>query len=155
MRISRYGALSVVEEAHPKDKVQAELQKLDDRLFLEKQITMANEEVWCVVVNVGLDQPPVTLMEWRDESGEPIPYLTDRIVSRVAAMERDGHKLYAKVIQANADKVEIDRKIALYQYEELGRDMGPRIEGKIRPVLPRSQALRMSRDKMRARGRKV
>jgi hypothetical protein len=155
MRIARHGALAVVETAHPKDYVQRLLKQLDDRLFLEKQITLANEEVWCVVVSVGSEIPPVTLLEWRDENGRPIPYLSERLVSRVAQFERDYDKLRARVVDANSRLVAEKRRQADAAYEEIASDMAPRLKGLRSSVLPRGQHLRRSRDKGRSRGEKL
>lgn len=155
MLTARHGALTVVEQAHPKEFVQARLRELDDRLFLEKQITLSNEEVWCVVVDVGLGHPPMTILEWRDDSGRPIPYLSERIVGRVAQMDRDAGKLYAKVIAANAALVEMQREHALQEWEAISEDMIPRMSGTRSAVLPRGQWLRRSRDRRRARGEKL
>lgn len=155
MPITRYGALAVVEEAHPKDSIQQLLRQLDERLFLEKQITLTNEQVWCVVCDVGLDQPPMTILEWRDAEGRPLPYLTASIVDRVARMDRGGSGLYAKVVRANAAMIERRRREALAEWEEISADMIPRMAETRSAVLPRGQWLRRSRDRLRRQGRKL
>jgi hypothetical protein len=137
MRIDRHGALYVVEQAHPKDRVQRELRKLDDRLFLERQVTLENEEVWCVCVDIGLDSPPLTILEWRDERGRPIPDLTDRIVSRVGAMERDHQRLVARVVEANARMVEAARRQADSDYEETVKETAKFMHPMHAGLLPR------------------
>lgn len=151
----RHGALTVIEEAKPKDQVQRLLKQLDDRLFLEKQMTLSNEEVWCVVVDVGLGHPPITLLEWRDEQGRPISYLSDRIVARVAAMDRDGKRLSARVVEHNAAIVRSRRERVRAELTEIMDDMAPRMSGMRSALLPRGQYLRRSRDKRRARGEKL
>lgn len=151
---SRHGALAVIEEAPAKDEIQRALRGLDERLFLEKQVTLANEIVWCVVVNVGSAVPPITILEWRDESNRPIPHLAWRLVQRVEQMDRSADKLRERVIEENARKIEADRKIADHAYEEIGRDAQKMSAGHS-ALLPRGQYLRMARDRMRAQGRKI
>jgi hypothetical protein len=66
-------------------------------------------------------------------------------------MERDeGGKLTGRSSEQTDGRARRDAP-----YSEIARDMVPRIQGEIRPVLHRSQALRMSRDKRRSRGEKV
>ena len=151
----RHGALAVIEQAQPKDAVQRELKRLDDRLFLERQVTIDEDIVWCVVVDIGLGHPPVTILEWRDESGRPIPYLSSRLVSRVAAMDRDGAKLTARVIEHNARLVRERKEQSRREFEEIAADMIPRMSGTRSAALPRGQHLRRSRDARRARGESV
>lgn len=149
----RYGALYVLRERPNMEAIQRTLRDIDRRLFLEKQITYENEAVWCVVCDIGGGHPPVTLLEYRHE-GKPIP-IDSGIIERVQRMERDGEKLTRRTIEANRVMIEQKRKRAHDAYEEIARDMVPRIQGQTRPVLHRSQALRMSRDKRRSRGEKL
>lgn len=137
MRIARHGALHVVEQAHSKDWVQLELKKLDRALFLEKQITLDNEEVWCVCVDVGLDQPPVTLLEWRDDDGRPLPYLSERLVHRVGSMERDPAALKRRVQEANVAFAERQRRDADYEYQCAVDDVAPLMDPMHAACLPR------------------
>jgi hypothetical protein len=133
------------------ESIARELRSLDQRLFLEKQITYQGDAVWCVVCDIGGGQPPVTLLEYRGRDREPIP-LDSGIIDRVRRMERDGEKLTRRSIEANRQMVETQQRRSRDAYEEIAIDMVPRIFDRKRPVLPRSQALRMSRDKRRARG---
>lgn len=137
MRIARHGALYVSETAHSKDWVLQELKKLDRALFLEKQITLDNEEVWVVCVDVGLDQPPVALLEWRDDDGKPIPYLSERLVHRVGAMERDPAALKRRVQAANLAFRERQRKEADDEYQAAVEDVAPLMDPMHAACLPR------------------
>lgn len=137
MRIARHGALAVVETAHDKDFVQRRLKELDPALFLEKQITLQNEEVWCVCVDVGLDHPPITIMEWRDDDDKPIPYLSERIVARVSQFERDSGKLIARVVEENARKVERARREADENYETVVKETAKFMHPMHAGLLPR------------------
>jgi hypothetical protein len=150
----RYGALYVIRE-NSDDALRRELKRIDDRLFFEKQITYTDEEVWCVCVDFSGDQPPMTILEWRDEKGRPIPYLDSGIIERVKQVDRSGRQLSERVLRENQARIESLRRQSREQYTEVARDMVPRVLDQRRPVLHRSQALRMSRDKRRARGEKA
>jgi hypothetical protein len=153
---SRLGALTVVQQVRDTSWIQKELKALDDRLFLEKQLTFGNEEVWCVVCQVGGDVPPVTILEWRDpQTGRPIPELSSGLVERVARMERDAGRLNDKVLKANAAKLEADRRDSYDKYREIALDVVPHMSALRSSLLPRSQSLRMARDKQRNMGRRI
>lgn len=63
----RFGAHCVIESVASKNEINAELKKRDPRLFLEKQINLDQEHVWCVVLETGDSQMGcVTIYEWRD-----------------------------------------------------------------------------------------
>lgn len=156
MSTYRHGSLYVVEHAREKDEIQAALRKIDPRIFLEKQVTFEQEAVWCVVVEVGGDQPPMTIMEYRDEeTGKPIPDLGWRVVERVQKMDRDGGRLAAKVIRQNKERIDRARADARAHWEEIGKDFEQRMKPTRSAVLHRGQHLRRSRDKRRARGENV
>jgi hypothetical protein len=156
MPIERYGALAVVRQAHSKDETQRLIRQYDDRLFLEQQLGFDGRVVWCVVCQVGGDQMPLTILEWRDqETGEPINELTSGLVERVARMERDGKKLATRVIQANQAKIEYDRQKSRAEYEELAREHERSASGKRSPVFHRSPGLVAARRRARERGENV
>lgn len=156
MNTHRHGALYVVEEPQDKKRIADALKAIDPRLFVEKQITFEQEAVWCVVCDVGGDQPPHTILEYRDEeTGKPIPDLGWRLVERVQRMDRDGARLAAKVIRENKERVEKARADARAHWEDIGKDFQERMKPTRSAVLPRGQHLRMSRDKRRARGESV
>lgn len=155
MNTYRHGALYVVESGREKAEIDAALKAVDDRLFVEKQITLANESVWCVVVDVGGDQPPMTVLEFRDDKGVPINELSWDIVERMKRMDRDGKHLAARVIRQNRDRIEGARKLAREQWEDIGGEFEKRMDPGYSAVLHRGQHLRRSRDKRRARGEKV
>lgn len=148
----RHGALYVVEDGANHRDIERHLKDVDPRLFLERQVSFDNEMVWCVVTDIGGDHPPLTILEWRDEFDRPIPELTSSIVERVKRIDRDPIILAKKIQDRNDARRRALDKRRDEAIEEMARDMIPRIEGKVRPVLHRSVALRMSRDKRRSRG---
>lgn len=152
----RHGALYVVEHASSRDPIQQALKQIDPRLFVERQATVDGEWVWVVNVDLGRDDPMgiICLLEWRDEQGKPIPYLAEGIVQRVAQMERDGAVLHRRVIEANRARTERMRRESMQATEDITREIVPAI-GWRKTTLPRSQNLRMMRDRQRARGHDV
>lgn len=123
MPVYRAGGLYVVEQAPRKNAILRQLKQIDERLFLEKQISFDNKPVWCVVCVVGGDQPPLTLIEYRDDAGEPIAEPTEHLVWRVAQMERDGNKLAKRVLEANNALLEGRKRQAREEMQEVSRDV--------------------------------
>lgn len=151
----RHGALYVVESRSDRSDIERALRQIDRGLFLEKQVTLEGEIVWCVVAEVFGDHPPLTIFEWRDESGRPISELAMGIVDRVNRLERDPVVLAKRLRERNeALKRERDRRRD-EAYETMAREMVPSIQGRRSAVLHRSQALRMARDRRRAQGDKA
>lgn len=151
----RDGALFVVRQAGDREWLTKELRKIDDRLFCELQVGFDQQPVWCVVCEVGGDVPPITLHEWRDEQGRPIPELSSGLLDRVNAMERDGHKLAAKAILANKQLIERGRQERFARFHDQVEEILPSVTGVRSVALHRGDHLRRSRDKLRARGWKV
>lgn len=155
MQEYRYGALTVVSEMGPRDLIQQRLQQIDSRLFLERQLTVDEEAVWTVCINVGGDSPPLPLYEYRNEVGMPIPEPGEGIISAMQRMERSSSRLSARIARKNAALIEKKRAERQYEYMQIALEMVPKILGKERPVLQRGVGLRMARDKKRSMGHKV
>lgn len=154
-RIVRHGALDVVQFVDKKDDILRALRQIDPALFLEKQVGFDGVPVWCVVVDVGSAQPPITLLEWRDGRGEPIYELTSGLVERVARMERDGAKLAQSAIRKNQERTERRRAETRQAYIDMQEEMMPSILGRRSVNLRRGVHLRMARDRQRRQGRNV
>lgn len=144
----------MVEQDAKREDLLRDLKAIDDRLFLEKQLTFSGEEVWCVCVQVGGEYGVLTLLEWRDEDNNPLP-LAGGIVDRVRRMERDGKRLMAKVITENNARIETKRKEARESWEEIGREGDKRMSPVYSAVLHRSPGLVAARRRMRRQGRNV
>jgi len=123
MPIYQSGGLYIVEQAPRKNQILRQLKQIDDRLFLERQISFDNKPVWCVCCDVGLDQAPLTLIEYRDDAGEPIPEPTEQLVWRVAQMERDAGKLSKRILEANNQLIEDRKQKARDEISEVTRDV--------------------------------
>lgn len=155
MQEYRYGALTVVSEMGPRDLIQQRLKQIDSRLFLERQLTVDEEAVWTVCISVGGDSPPLPLYEYRNEVGMPIPEPGEGIVTAMQTMERSSSRLSARIARKNAALIEKKRSERQYEYMQIAQEMVPLILGEKRPVLHRSQGLRMARDKKRNLGHKI
>ena len=155
MNTYRQGALTVIETVRPHNEIQRALKQIDRRLFVEKQVTLEDQAVWCVVCEVGGDDPPATVLEWRDSDGNPIHELSDGIIDRIAKMERQGPNLAARVVKANADRIERKRRDTQDHWRDIGTDFERLMSPGHSAVLPRGQHLKRSRDKLRSQGWKI
>lgn len=151
----RHGALTVIETAKSQNEILRELKKIDPRLFLERQVTLENQAVWCVVCDVGGDSPPLTILEWRDSEDHPIHELSSGIVGRVQRMERDGGKLADRVIKQNAQRLEKQKAESAAHWRDIGTDFERLMSPGHSALLPRGQYLRRSRDRQRAKGWRI
>lgn len=153
----RHGALTVMSHERPDDIYKDALARIDRRLFLERQVTLAGEVVWCLVLDAGMDIGPVTLLEWRGRDGEPLE-LSSGILEEARRMKQQldsGEDVARNVMLANQRLIERRRLDSMSQYQDVVADMMPRMSGKRSAVLHRGVYLRRSRDKQRAQGAKV
>jgi hypothetical protein len=148
------GSLYVIERPRSQHWVNRALKQLDERLFLERQVSFDNQHVWCVVCDQG-DRPPITLIEFRDDNGNAISDPTERLIQRVAQMERDGHRLHQRVLDKNQRFREAKSKAMRDETEAITRDIVPRINPTRSVLLPRGAHLRQSRDRQRSQGARV
>jgi hypothetical protein len=106
--------------------------------------------IWKVILNRP-DRPWETVYVWMSERGEPYP-LSSGILDGLDRLDRNTRAVHVGEDEINAAR---DRELA----EQDVRDREALVDDWTfkhgRPVLPRSQSLRMSRDKQRARGKKV
>jgi hypothetical protein len=138
--------LEVACESQDERSVQRDLREYDSELRLVPQAGGYQVRRWR-----GPDRPSEFLFAWVDANGDPLP-LSSRMMDMVRLHDRNtrGRALDADV--ANAAKHEQDARDWDAQVEAATGDWAAK-HG--RPVLPRSTSLRMSRDKQRAKGKKV
>lgn len=151
----RHGGLHIIQAVSSKDEINRQLRELDAALFVEKQLTLDQEAVWCVVEDRGSAYPPVTVYEFRDERGRPIPELTERVVEVMKMRAQAG-------LDPQALLNRIDAKNAAREAERKG-DMREGLDQSLKewetmrrgqPVVPRSRGLYLSRAKQRAKGKR-
>lgn len=143
----RHGALYVVENVHDKEWIDRLLRQLDPRLFAELQVNLDREYVWCAVLNLG-DRPPLTVHEWRDPSGEPIPYLTEQFVEEVkGSLQRGPEHMGVLKEQAARERDRREAELAA-ALEDSARDFA-RSQRRL-PVFHRSPGLTSTRRQMRS-----
>jgi hypothetical protein len=143
------GGLYVVERPSDRDFIQKRLRELDPRLFVQREIGMDQRPVWTVVVD---GNPPIPILEWRDDRGDPIPHLTENIVYRVAAMPREAGQLMQSVLDKNRALRERKQREHRETQQEIFREMIPMMQGRSRILAPRGQKLYQQRNRRRARG---
>jgi hypothetical protein len=132
--------------------LERELRKRDPLLSLQGWPSQTHGRIlWKVVRYAGPDRPPDTVCVWQSEQGEPFPLSSGLLdlVDRLDRNTRHGH--HGEDEMNEARNRELDRQVE--------RDREAIVEDHLfkhgRPLLPRSQSLRMSRDRQRAKGRKV
>lgn len=158
MQEMRLGALAVIQNVSDKDWISRRLKQLSPRLFVERQMTLDDEWVWCVVEDCGVDQPPVTVYEFRDSYGAPIPYLTEAIVHEMERRAKEGRKSMAEiaqeVIRRNEDRRKRNSDTFRQNSEDQLRDTQRLLKKKHSIPGIRGAKLRSTREKMRERGEK-
>jgi hypothetical protein len=126
------------------------LRDYDDELRLVPQPT-ENGLAYQVRRYRGGDKPSEFLFFWVDERGEPLP-LSMNILDLVKQHDRNTQSAYLDEVARDELKRQRDDAHWEAQTQAMADDWVPR-HG--RPVLPRSVSLRQSRDKQRAKGKKV
>lgn len=157
MRSLTAGDFQVVQFSTPQSQeIDRELKKLDPDLFIDPERDPDWDRiVWTVKYRVG--HGAVLVTDWRDPvTLEPLE-LSWGLWSKIKVREnRNMHDVRAELQKEN-EKLREQRANAQYlAYEEIARDLIPRIKGAGHSaVLHRSQALRRSRDRARSRGHRV
>lgn len=100
----------------------------------------------------GYDRPSEHVLSWMSDRGEPWP-LTMQIVEHVKHLDRNSRQPYLSPEERDAEKRRCEAKDWEDSVEAIVDDWKER-EGRS-ACLPRSQSLRMARDKARARGEKI
>lgn len=138
------------------DYVNRGLKAIDERLFVEKQLDFTDREVWCVVEDTGErygQERFVTVFEWRDRKGAPIPYLSQGVVDEMSrrAREGTGNVLAARAIaeRRNQDRIERGRAETDRAYFEIGKDFHEHRRIGNFAFVPRSKQLQQTRDRVR------
>ena len=148
---SRTGSgLTVIEQGGDGAAVERALRRLDPDLRLVPQEHPAGM-IWKVFVDQGPDRPATFVLAWQNELGEPLP-LSSRLIDEVQRHAKEGRGNYKTEDELNREKKERERKQSDTDNQDLVEDW---LMPHGRPVLHRGQHLRMSRDKQRARGKKV
>jgi hypothetical protein len=142
----------IVAEGGDHASIERELRKRDGHLSLQGWPSETHGCIlWKVVRYAGPDRPPDTVCVWMSERGEPYP-LSSGILDMVDRLDRNTRHQHRTEDDLNAAR-ERERQKDLERASEGIRDNTTFKHG--RPVLPRSQSLRMARDKQRAKGKKV
>ena len=148
---SRDDGLVLAEHGMDGQALERELRKRDPLLSLQG---WPSAEHGCIVWRVVRETPagsPETVLVWQSDRGEPYP-LSSGLLDLVDRLDRNSRAVYASEDELEQQRRRArDRQVAR-DNDALADDWNPR-HG--RPVLPRSQSLRMARDKQRARGKKV
>jgi len=152
-RVEQYGGFTLVSHGAEKEDIDKALRRLDDRLFLDPEYDPRSGVFWTVKYFRG-DQYPLLITDWRESSGAP-KELGWAIVDDLKRREGKGWTVAAEVVEANRRLRDERERDSAAGYSEVAGDMFPRLLRPRKTIQPRSQALRMMRDKQRARGENV
>jgi hypothetical protein len=143
--------LILAEEASDAAAVERQLKQIDRGLALQAWPRRDGPPIWRVVLHFAGDRPPETIASWVDRRGEPLP-LSERLVDLVRSLDKNSR---VEFVDADGKNQQFDKE----RERNNDRDTEALIsEWRFphgRPVLPRSQSLRLARDKRRAKGKKV
>jgi hypothetical protein len=130
----RHGSLRVLETPHTQNYINARLREVDERLFLERQLTVADRyPVWCVCLTLR-GEPPMCIYEHRTDDGTPIGYPTEAIVEKVREMKQSGPVDARELDRRNQAKRDERRRTAYSKIPEMAKDMA-RLSTKELPAL--------------------
>ena len=146
-RRTESGLLLAEEEA----TLARELWEYDRNLKLKSSVDAAGRTWWSVRAHVGSEMPDRFVCTWMDESGEPLP-LSWGLLDLVKQLDPNTRSVYLDEDQRDAQVRATLAKQKADDQEALASDWS---SPHGRPVLPRSQSLRRSRDKRRSRGENV
>jgi hypothetical protein len=159
VHLRRQGDLVVAERDRLADQINRRLKEIDGRLFLEKQIRLRDQKpCWHVMFVGSLDREPDVLFEWSGPDGAPLE-LSWSVYDRVVAGRLD-RSPRAKLAQREAEAANQRKRDGMEawaqnEHEQIAREVVPMRSPMHSALLPRGVYLRMHRDRMRARGRKV
>jgi hypothetical protein len=132
--------------------IERELKRRDPDLTLQGWPSQTHGCIlWKVVRHAGSDRPPDTVCVWQSERGEPYP-LSSGILEMVDRLDRNTRSVVVNADDLNA-AVDRERAERVNRENQAIREDHEFPHG--HPVTPRGQWLRMSRDKQRAKGKKV
>lgn len=154
--VSEVGGLAVAFSPTDQKTIERELRRLDDRLFLDPEVETLGPHgpyvYMTVKYHLGSGQPPALVLDWRD-GNRPKP-LSFGLVEQVKRQEGRMATVFREAIEANERK----RAEAVKTVGDAGYEIGldaRKMSGKTSALLPRSQALRMARDRARSRGANI
>lgn len=153
----RHGALEVVETVGTRDHLNRELQRLDSRLFIERQKLYGEKwPVWCVCINLGPDPDRgggiYAIYEHRDPNGVPIGYPTQRMVEKVQEMMRRGPINPAEIERRNRELRETRQRASYERLREMAHDHARFSRRQLQPLTAGMVNLRRARADLRASG---
>ena len=156
--VSDVGGLAVCFNPTDEKTVTAALRRLDDRLFLDPEVETHGPYGPYVYMTVkyhhGSGVPPTCVLDWREPDGRPKP-LSLAMVDQVRRQEGAMARAVSEAIIANERRRQEAIKAVGDGTYDVVMEGGHSAAGKRSVNLPRSQSLRMARDKRRARGEKV
>ena len=130
--------------------IERQLQDLDTHLHLTRERDTLGRDFYVVIYYQGGSIPPDVVVDWRETDDTP-KQLSSGLVYEIQQMMGSGPVDLKKIMARNAERKARKERDMVGFYEDMIEDFK---SGRRSPV-HRSQGLRMSRDRIRARGGKA
>ncbi len=149
MRVHYHGGLAVAWSETDRREIDRALERLERGLFLDPEIDPSFGCLfWTVKHWIGSGQPPLLVLDWRTEDGEPLP-LSFALVEQVKRQEGRADGAAERALAANERlKAQAQREV-----EDARDEIAADFERGSHYVVHRSPGLARTRAKMRAAGK--
>jgi hypothetical protein len=118
-------------------QIQAELNKLEGGLFLDKEVDSYGRVYYCIKHFPKGAIYPFKAVDWRDPEGNPKPLSAD-LLSQLYSQEGSIAEAAKQAIVENAVKKELEKKNLAQMAEEIAHEhQFENRKGKIIPIAPR------------------
>lgn len=140
----------LVEGEKDLDEFNKDIKRLDDRLFVVKELNRKWDAYeYIVMFWMSGDKPPLPICHHVDGAGRPLP-LSSALIERVRASEGGKERDMVQITKDMNEKIKAERRADnLADLTERLEWSLPRVQGKKSPAFHRGVHLRMSRDKTR------
>lgn len=147
----RFGAHAVIESVASKNEINRALKVRDPRLFLEQQLNLDNEHVWCVVLETTDPQLGcVTIYEWRDpQTDEPINHPTMGILQEIDRRMARGPINVKEIDRRNKEKQKKRANEMREHVVDIAVDFAKHWGIGNFQIIPRSRQLMLTRSRVR------
>lgn len=120
-------------------RINRELRQVDAHLFLAEHRDYFGRPYFEVRYHVGSEHAPVIVLDWREDDGTPKP-LTSQLLSEVSRLHQQGPPNVEQITRRNEDLKKARNEEHLVHYEEMVKDMIPRMRGTKGIIMPRDKS---------------
>jgi hypothetical protein len=143
-------SLQVVWNSADEKQIEADLRKLNQNFFLDRDRDRGGPVYYVVREWLGSGTEPLRILDWKDERGNPKPLNSGLLYEVEKRKANFGRDLHAEAMKANDALQEKRDQEALEEYAEVAEDFKKHRLGNF-ALVPRSVGLARSRAKARER----